>query len=205
MVGIGRVEVDEAAFRRTVLDTARAHVRRFGQTKTTVLDIAKAMGASHTKVYRHFASKAEILDALVEEEMAEEIDAARAIAARAESASERLEAMVLQLHRMKLARFAGDGEVFDLYKYVMAERPAMVADYAKAMTEILAAIIKSGIASGEFRIKDAARAADAIRSAATVFVHPAMVAAHKDLPMERYAVDAVRIIAAGMRSGNAAL
>lgn len=52
----------ESSFRSLILEAARVHVRRFGEQKTNVVDIAKALGTSHTTIYRHFPSKAEIFE-----------------------------------------------------------------------------------------------------------------------------------------------
>ena len=46
-----------------ILDAARAQVRRYGEAKTNVVDIARALGTSHTTIYRHFRSKADLLAA----------------------------------------------------------------------------------------------------------------------------------------------
>ena len=60
---------NEISLRAQILDAARAQVRRHGEAKTNVVDIARALGTSHTTIYRHFRSKADIFDALVIEAM----------------------------------------------------------------------------------------------------------------------------------------
>ena len=49
-----------------VLDAAEEVLRRYGPAKATVVDVARALGVSHGSVYRHFASKAELRDAVAE-------------------------------------------------------------------------------------------------------------------------------------------
>ncbi|CAG1001093.1 partial HTH-type transcriptional regulator MtrR, partial [Anaerolineae bacterium] len=49
-----------------ILDTAEEVLRRFGPSKTTVVDVARALGVSHGSVYRHFESKAALRDAVTE-------------------------------------------------------------------------------------------------------------------------------------------
>ncbi len=41
-----------------ILAAAEEVLRRFGPTKASVVDVARALGVSHGSVYRHFASKA---------------------------------------------------------------------------------------------------------------------------------------------------
>ena len=47
-----------------ILDAAEETLTRFGPAKTTVVDVARALGVSHGSVYRHFASKAALRDAV---------------------------------------------------------------------------------------------------------------------------------------------
>jgi AcrR family transcriptional regulator len=47
-----------------ILIAAEEALRRFGPDKATVVDVARALGVSHGSVYRHFASKAVLRDAV---------------------------------------------------------------------------------------------------------------------------------------------
>ncbi|GAB3955507.1 hypothetical protein GCM10027614_65040 [Micromonospora vulcania] len=49
-----------------ILDAAEEVLRRYGPAKATVLDVARALGVSHGSVYRHFASKAALREAVAE-------------------------------------------------------------------------------------------------------------------------------------------
>ena len=49
-----------------ILEAAEDVLRRFGPTKANVVDVARALGVSHGSVYRHFASKATLRDAVAE-------------------------------------------------------------------------------------------------------------------------------------------
>jgi AcrR family transcriptional regulator len=194
---------DEASFRSQILDAARTQVRRFSEQKTNVVDIAKALGTSHTTIYRYFRSKAEIFDAVVEEAMRDEEEVARRFVQVDGPAAERLEGMVLALHARKRERFAGDPEVYQLYRRVVEERPEIVAAYARAMTALAAEIIADGVKRGEFKVDDVAAAAGVVRDAATVFVHPAHVeaAVKAGLPTEAMARNVVRSFATAFKAG----
>ncbi len=52
--------------RERILTAAEELLRRHGPAKTTVADVARALGMSHANVYRHFASKAELRDVVAE-------------------------------------------------------------------------------------------------------------------------------------------
>ena len=56
---------DAPLTRDRILATAEDVIRRFGPAKATVVDVARALGVSHTAVYKHVASKAELRDLVV--------------------------------------------------------------------------------------------------------------------------------------------
>lgn len=178
-------------------------MRRFGEAKTNVVDIARALGTSHTTIYRHFRSKAEIFDAVVAEAMRDEEEMARRFVDVDGPAAERLEAMVLALHARKRERFAGDPEVYQLYRRVVEERPDIIAAYARAITTLIAQILADGVKRREFKIDDVTIAAGVVRDALTVFVHPAHVeaAVKAGLPTEAMAKNVVRSLVAAFRAG----
>jgi hypothetical protein len=60
---------------------------------------------------------------------------------------------------------------------VVEERPELVSHYAKAMTRPLTSILADGVRWNEFSIDDVEAAAEVVRDAVTVFVHPAHVEA----------------------------
>ena len=194
---------EDSSFRDQILDAARTQLRRFGEAKTNVVDIARALGTSHTTIYRHFRSKAEIFDAVVAEAMRDEEEMARRYVDVDGPAAERLEAMALALHARKRERFAGDPEVYQLYRRIVEERPDIIAAYGRAMTGLIAQIIADGIKRREFKIDDADIAAGVVRDALTVFVHPAHVeaAVKAGLPTEAMARNVVRSLVAAFRAG----
>lgn len=166
---------DAPDHRDRILDTAAEQVRRFGEAKTNVVDIAKAMGLSHSAIYRHFRSKAEIFDALAARTMAEEAELAARFVNADGSAGDRLRGLVLALHRSKRAKLGDDPEIHGLYRRIVTERPDLVADYARRMTGLVRQVLDDGVARDEFHIPDLDAAAGVVRDAVTVFVHPAHV------------------------------
>lgn len=176
----------ELNFRDQILDAACAQVRRFGEAKTNVVDIARALGTSHTTIYRHFRSKADIFDAVVLELMRDEEELAAAHLNSSAPAAERLLAMFLDLHRRKRERFVGDREIHDLHRRILVERPDMISGYAQRMTALITKIITQAVERGEWKVSDSAKAASVTRDAMTVYVHPAFVAelVKQDAPVE---------------------
>jgi len=166
---------DEGLSTSQILDAARTHVRRYGENKTNVVDIARILGTSHTTIYRYFRSKAEVFDAIVLQTMNDEEELAKTFIGGSEPAGKRLTDLVLTLHRRKLERFSNDPEVYQLYRRVVIERPDIVKNYANAIVRLIVTILEEGVKAQEFKLDDVQAAAEVVRDAVTVFVHPAHV------------------------------
>jgi AcrR family transcriptional regulator len=160
----------------TILESAKVQVRRFGESKTNVMDVARALGVSHAALYRFYRSKSAMMDAIVQEAMDDE---ARLAAEHVETDgpfAERLIAMLLDLHRHKRERFIGDREIHDLYRRIVVERADMIAAYAHRITALVARLIEKAVLQGEWKVDDISVAAGVVRDAAMTYVHPAFVA-----------------------------
>lgn len=168
---------DDVLTSERILEVARQQVRRFGEAKTNVVDIARALGTSHTTIYRHFRSKAEVFDALVLAAMDDEVELARSFVDAKGPASKRLEGFLLALHRRKLERFTSDPENAQLYRRIIEDRPDMIQDYSVRMTDLIAAILKQGVSRKEYKIDNIEAAAAVVRDAVTVYVYPTHVQA----------------------------
>ena len=73
--------------------------------------------------------------------------------------------------------FANDPEVYRLYRRIVDERPNLSRNYSVAMTKLIAAILEDGLKQSEYKVDDVSAAAEVVRDAVTVFVHPVHVEA----------------------------
>jgi AcrR family transcriptional regulator len=182
--------------RRRILEAAKANLRRFGADKVTVVDIARDLGMSHSNVYRYFRTKAEILDAVVEEWLAEEEALLGRLSAGPGLAGERLERLILALLARKRINRTEDAELFGLYHRILAERPAALARYDAAQFAAVERIIADGVQTGEFAIREIPAAVRVVRHAIHTFFDPAF-ARKSGASAEEGARDVVRALAAG--------
>lgn len=192
----------EADSRNAILDAADRQLRRFGPEKITVLDIAREAGMSHPNLYRFFASKADILDAVVARWLeAVEVPLA-AIAAAPGPASERLRRFLLEQHRIKARKVTEEAEMFRCYGSLInvAGREAVAAHKAR-LAALVEGMVADGAASGEFAADtDPAQTAATLREATNAFHNPALlpaVLAEGDAAARLDRV--VRLLLAGLR------
>jgi AcrR family transcriptional regulator len=193
-----RPSSDDTRF--AILETAKAHLRRFGEDKMTIVDIARGLDMSHANIYRFFKNKAEILDAIIEEWLGKTEDVIAEIATRPGSAAERLEMLVVELYRRKRQKLLEDSEVYESFRRVIQKRPKVVASYRKLRLETIVKIIQEGVDSGEFELPgaDAEEAALVFEDAMTLFLNPSVLAANtRHEGMESRARKVVRGMVAG--------
>ena len=190
------------AQRRRILDAAEAALRRYGPGKTNVVDVARELGQSHASVYRYFASKSELIDALVERWLAAVMEPLDAISRADEPAPERLRAWLMTLFHAKVKKVTGDPELFATYQAITSEAHAVVANHLAALVAQVAAIVAAGIAARDFPPTDPTRAARAILAGSLRFHHPMLLARDKQPPPDADAEDVIALLIAGLKAGG---
>ncbi len=163
-----------------ILAAAEDVIRRFGPAKATVVDVARALGVSHTAVYRHVATKAELRDLVVGRWVEATMPPLRAIAARSGPAPQRLRKLVDAMIAVKRGRVAEDPELFSAYRTLAADAQSVVAAHVSELIGLVATVIRSGVKDGTFRTVDPVAAGRAVLVATTKFHHPAHAAEWSD-------------------------
>jgi AcrR family transcriptional regulator len=168
-----------------VLDAAEDTLRRFGPGKTTVVDVARALGVSHGTVYRHFASKADLLDAVLGRWLSRMNPPLAAIAAEDGPATERLRRFLVTLMGFKHEKARTDPDLFAAYGQVSADARSVVLEHVEELTTLVTRIVADGMERGEFAPGDPAQVAHAVWAATSKFHHPAHAAQWAAEPVEQ--------------------
>ena len=167
-----------------ILDAAEEQFRRVGYAKTAVADIARALGMSPANIYRFFASKAAINEAICDKHLIEVQTLLRSVIAEDRPAAERIERFVIELHRYNKTRCVSERRLHDMITAAMEENWHAVERHIVAVHEMMAALVADGVMRGEFAAGlDPMDASNAICTACTSVLHPTLIAqfAHKDL------------------------
>ncbi len=98
----------EADTRTRIILTAGRLFHRHGYERTTVRELADAVGLKSGSLFHHFRSKEEILVAVMANGIQSVIDEARALLARHSDPAQRLEGM-LRLHMHSIISGVGGG------------------------------------------------------------------------------------------------
>jgi AcrR family transcriptional regulator len=162
--------------RDRILAAAEDVIRRFGPSKATVVDVARALGVSHTAVYKHVSSKAELRDLVVGQWVEATMPPLRAIVAQPGPAPRRLRKLIDALIAVKRRRATDDSELFTAYRTLAADAKSVVAAHIDELIHLVATVIRSGVQDGTFRTVDPLAMGRAVLVATSKFHHPAHAA-----------------------------
>jgi AcrR family transcriptional regulator len=185
--------------REQIVATAEDVIRRFGPAKATVVDVARALGVSHAALYRHVTTKAELRDLVVERWIEATMGPLRAIAAETGPAPERLRRFVDTLVATKRRRAAQDPELFTAYRALALESP-LAASHQAELVDLIAGIIRAGIAEGTFRSVEPGATARGILTATFRFHHPAHAAEWTEPALDAIYENVWDLVTAGLRA-----
>ena len=184
--------------RDRILAAAEDIIRRFGPTKATVVDVARALGVSHAAVYRHVATKAELRDLVVGRWVEEIMPPLRAIAARSDPAPKRLRRLFDTLIALKRRRAAEDPELFAAYRTLAADARSAAAAHIDELVELVAAVIRTGVKEGTFRPVNPVAGGRALLFATSRFHHPAHAADWGDPAIETAYLEVWQLLMDGL-------
>src|SRR3954453_13238028 len=116
-----------------ILDAAAEALRRSRPAKATGGDVARALGVSHGSVYRHFASKAALRDAVTERWLSRVSAPLASIAAKDTAAPRRLRRWLDLLVATKRKMAREDPELFANYLEIASNARDVVAAHVATL------------------------------------------------------------------------
>jgi AcrR family transcriptional regulator len=161
--------------RARIMETAEALFRRLGFAKTAVADIAAELKMSPANVYRFFASKNAIIEAICRRCLSE-VEGKAWVAARSKGlAGERLERMVLEILAYHKENLLIEHRVNEIVLFAMDHMWDTIRAHKEVMRNATELILRDGIASGEFEAVEPGETADLIMRSLLCFTHPVLV------------------------------
>ena len=163
--------------RDRILDATVDMLRRHGPAKTGVVDVARALDMSHSNVYKHFASKSALFDAVAERWLTRVMEPLGKITADKKTpAPKRLKAWLRTLAETKRKKVLDDPELFAVYHSITAEAHDVAARHIKHLHDEISEILRDGVREKAWSVKDVSATAALLLNATSRFHHPAMVA-----------------------------
>jgi AcrR family transcriptional regulator len=141
------------AIREQIVSAATEHFSHYGYGKTTVSDLAKAIGISKAYIYKFFDSKQAIGEAICEQSLDKIATAALAAAEGGKTATEKYRRFFKAIVETSAGMFFNDRRLYDIAAYSTREKwPSSVAHNQRTF-EMLQDIVRFGRETGEFERK----------------------------------------------------
>ncbi|WP_428423803.1 TetR family transcriptional regulator [Pararhizobium sp.] len=158
-----------------ILEAAERLFRHYGYAKTNVADIARDLGMSPANIYRFFASKTEIHQAICGRMLGGSYQQAYEISRLPISAADRLRRYLEAEHQLIVTAMLDHEKVHEMVIVAIERDWHVIEKHIDRMHELLEEIIRQGIAAGEFAEQDPAVAARSFGAATVVMCHPQLV------------------------------
>ncbi|MEC0181277.1 TetR family transcriptional regulator [Paenibacillus peoriae] len=138
--------------KKQILVATEETLRRFGIAKTSVTDVAKVLGVSHGSIYRHFNSKAELLEGVTEKWLNEKIiiPLSKVCLDSSLTGVSLLKRYIQTLVELKHDYARDDEEMFQMYTRVTEQSTDFIEQHIDHIVKQLADIItQEGITSDQ--------------------------------------------------------
>jgi AcrR family transcriptional regulator len=139
--------------RDQVVEAATQHFGHFGYEKTTVSDLAKAIGFSKAYIYKFFQSKQEIGEVICANRLSMIMEAVHSAIGEAPTASEKLRRLFRALTEAGSDLFFHDRKLYDIAAVAARDRWPSAAAHEAHLKLLIQQIIVEGRQSGEFERK----------------------------------------------------
>ncbi len=139
--------------RTQIVEAATDYFTRYGYTKTTVSDLAKAIGFSKAYIYKFFDSKQAIGEVICANRLGEMMRAVDAAVAGGTTASDRFRRMFRAFVDVGTTLFFEDRKLYDIAATGASEAWPSVQAYERYIEELIAKIVREGREAGEFERK----------------------------------------------------
>src|SRR6266702_7718926 len=139
--------------RDQIVEAAEQHFSHYGYEKTTVSDLAKAIGFSKAYIYKFFDSKQAIGEAICSKTLSAIVAAVEEAVAGASTPTEKFRRMFKTLTATGVNLFFNDRKLHDIAAHSAGEGWPSARAYADRIRQILMDVVREGRATGEFERK----------------------------------------------------
>ncbi|GFM84511.1 AcrR family transcriptional regulator [Pseudomonas cichorii] len=139
--------------RDQIVEAATQHFGHYGYEKTTVSDLAKAIGFSKAYIYKFFDSKQAIGEVICANRLAAIMEIIDAAVVDAPTASEKLRRMFKALLEAGSNLFFHDRKLYDIAAVSARDKWPSAREHEARLRQLIELIVREGREAGEFERK----------------------------------------------------
>lgn len=190
--------------RERILEAAMERILHYGYAKTTMSEIARDCCMSAGNIYRFYASKLDIAEAMARKFNMEVHQEHARIARQDKPALERLHEIVEFALVSTFGKLASDAKILEVAEVLSEERPTFANEELAQERIHIVQVLEDGVARGEFApIEDPAFAAEMIQTATMKFRYPQLFTRLQLPKLQRELKGVMQIIDAALTAGIA--
>ncbi len=186
-----------------LLALAADHVRRFGLARTTVVGIAQEANMSHANVYRYFATKSALIDAVIGHWLKPLEMALRDVADGPDPAYDKLERICGVIFRTYRQKLETDPEWFAIFASATDKGRGFAKKHRARIRDEIQRIVEEGVAGGLFTAGSRRQLVAFVFDALHRFIHPVCIRLDAEIPSHELNVRFDRVAAATVRAMGA--
>ena len=172
----GRRGPPEHERRAQIIAAADEHFRRYGYDKTTVADIARAIGLSSAYIYKFFDSKQAVGEAVCCLCLGKIADELAVIATEDKPAIDRIRRFYKSLSAQGVELLFNERKLHDIVAAAIDGRWPVIKGHERALLALIRQIVTDGREAGEFERKTPIdETCRAILQTMQPFLHPVML------------------------------
>ena len=141
-----------------IAEIARAHIKKFGAGRATVVGIAAEAGMTHANVYRYYPTKMELFEEITASWLRPLEAQLREAADGVDPAYDKLERILFSVHRAYRRQLESEPELFDLLIDALLKDRASARKHRSRVQSEVQRVVEEGISSGAFALADRRRA-----------------------------------------------
>lgn len=173
-----KIQSPNTSLRDQAIEKARARIQLNGSDTLKLSDVARDLGVTHAALYKYFANKQDLIDA-VNIQWMDEINATLlAVCDKVASPGARIRQWFLTLYQLRRDKVLSNASEYA--SYIRTEelgRPCAQQDALERKYQLIK-LIEEAMHAGEMRKSEPVIVADVLFAAADHFIHPAFVASH---------------------------
>lgn len=170
-----RTGLTQEELRSAALDAAEVAIRRFGIEKSTLIDVARQLGVSHSALYKLFPDKNSLMDSVSNRWLLNMESELESITNRKAAASKKIRAWFVRIHQLIRKRALNDPELFSAFEQAATNARSFIERHVQVTQNQLERLVGEGITSVEFRKGNVKIIARILFDATLSFHHPTFV------------------------------
>ncbi|MBA4285034.1 MAG: TetR family transcriptional regulator [Xanthomonadaceae bacterium] len=143
----------EHAIREQIVIAAGQHFSRYGYEKTTVSDLAEAIGFSKAYIYKFFNSKQAIAEAICATTLGAIIGEIETAIAQAKTPTDKLRKLLETAVSYSVRLFFNDRKLYDIAAHSCGEGWSTSVAYVEQLSTLIGEVVLEGRQAGEFERK----------------------------------------------------